>query len=242
MSPIGLDPSSIHYDFAPAPPQSGPYEDSVPEKEARLRAHPLGAEWISEYYGNYERPGDSFTWKGYGHHVPTDVLRAVFSWEECVRIWAAQVIVSDIGEHIEEEHLEKCRHTSFHFTRWSAMDYNTIACGVEALKRLAWPGFDVRLGYVSKWGDCGWAEYPKGENIWIDNDFGLFLHHHGRHVLTVGFGFGAGGAYVSQVQLRQKRGNRFLYKMRRHYHDEGVQAAIRARATASRLDAADRVG
>jgi hypothetical protein len=55
--------------------------------------------------------------------------------------------------------------------------------------------------------------------LWIDNDLAALVHVGGRHVLTVGFGLGASACYVSQVQLREPRGNRWLYRVPGHYLD-----------------------
>lgn len=49
-----------------------------------------------------------------------------------------------------------------------------------------------------------------------------------KHVLTVGFSPGGVGTYVAQVQLRKKRGNRFLYKLGRHYLDACLDALYEA--------------
>jgi hypothetical protein len=54
------------------------------------------------------------------------------------------------------------------------------------------------------------------------------LPEYGRHVLTVGFVPMHKGVLVAQLQLRQKKGNRFLYHLPQHYADLALDILYRA--------------
>lgn len=218
---IGTDPAALAaYDLEEDQnPPSDRYSDNVPDKKKRLAACQSFREWHEEWgWGSV----DDFD--GDLGRVPIEVLDDVFSISEIVQIWAGQVVSSDISQHIERCHplLEKLRHTLWHFGRQSDPTYNAIVAAWKGLQRMQWPGGEVRIGYVSAYREDGYAENVGDERIWVDNDLAAFIHVGGKHVLTVGFGVGHDGVFLSQVQLRAKKGNRWLFKLDKHYVDVAI--------------------
>lgn len=211
---IGLDLTTLpDLERDPNPPAER-YTDSVPDKEARfLAAAPR--EWLEDYW--YA----DWTWEQRWNRIDVDILQRAFSLDELTRIWVGSVIMSDLSKWFEEQHpaLEKVRHSLWHHRAYDGA-CNHLVSSVRGLKRIAWPGGEVRLAYCSKYRGDGPAENLSGDDqIWLDNDLAALIHVGGRHVLTVGFGVGAGAVYVSQVQLREKNGNRWLYRLDGHYLD-----------------------
>lgn len=207
---VGLDLSSLAYDLPEAPPPLGRYEDGVPDKDARLRAVISDEDW-AEWYGR------GWTWKDRGHRALVEHMLLAFTFPELVQIWMAEIIESDLSRWVQEQHpvLEKVRLSLWHASCHAS--YNAVVRGVRGLQSLALPGFDVRLAWCTKYRSDGPARVCEDRSIqpqiWLDNEFGALIHYEGKHVLTVGFGLAEYGVVVSQVQLRQKKGNRWLYKL-----------------------------
>ena len=225
---IGLDPADVQtFDFVPDLPQD-PFDDGVADKEGRLRA--AAPEWILEEHGKYREPGDHFCWPHHGHHVPFDLLTRAFSWQEVIRIWLSQCVQGCLSRHIEEHHplLQKVSHTVWRFGK-GMHPYEPFRRALKGLRALTWPGGEVRLVYVSKWRGEGYPDNaPYDFCTWVDNDLGALVYVGGKHAATIGFGIGADGVYLSQVQLRQKRSNRWLYKLPAHYLEVAVNSLVRA--------------
>jgi hypothetical protein len=49
--------------------------------------------------------------------------------------------------------------------------------------------------------------------VYLDGKFGYQVVYKGQHVLTIGFSPSIHGLMVGQVQLREPKGNRWLYKL-----------------------------
>lgn len=85
-------PSKIPYRLDPNTPLLTPAE-----AEARFRAHPASAEtienWTSDGYGNVP-PRDHFRWADHWRRIPYNTLLQVFSFDEVVRFWFEECIMS----------------------------------------------------------------------------------------------------------------------------------------------------
>lgn len=164
---------------------------------------------------------DGFTWKEYGYRFPVEAMAATFTFVEMVQIWIASFVMTPLSAWFEEHHpiLEKIRHSWWHHAFHTA-HYVDVVTMVAALRRMSWPGFTLRIGCSSKWRQDGWSEQAR--DVWIDNDLAVFVHDGDKHVMTIGFGVGNAGVYITQIQLRHAKGNRFLYRLRQHYVDAAV--------------------
>lgn len=73
-------------------------------------------------------------------------------------------------------------------------------------------GFEVRLDFATYFNPMAWACYHP--DLYLDGAFGYCIYYKGEHVLTIGFSLsGEDRLLVNQVQLRKKKGNRWLYKL-----------------------------
>ena len=229
-------PSEIPYRLNPDLPLL-----SAAEAEARFRAHPASAEtienWTSDGYGNVP-PRDHFRWVDHWRQISYEDLIQVFSFEEIVRFWFDEFIMNKAGEHFKEheELLWKIQHVEYQYGRDRV--FKTIARHLDCLRALRCdlPGFEVRLTCSSHFNEFGPSVHmremyeeqgpnllPGQKSLYLDGPMGLLLYFKGVHVLTVGFAMCDQGVLVSQVQLRHKKGNRFLYHLPGHYQDVALQ-------------------
>jgi hypothetical protein len=72
------------------------------------------------------------------------------------------------------------------------------------------PGFDVYLDACGVYSEHGPSEFTE---TWIDSGMAINIVHKGQHALTIGVSPTQNGLLVHQVQLKQKRGNRWLFKL-----------------------------
>lgn len=71
--------------------------------------------------------------------------------------------------------------------------------------------FRVTLDWTTGWNQRGYSESSR---TYLDGVFAALLHYKSEHVMTIGFSFtDKGELLLQQVQLFNKKGNRFLYKL-----------------------------
>lgn len=162
-------------------------------------------------------------WKYGRHHIPYPAMAAVFTPDELTRIMWSEHTQNSVDDHFCDRDQEspydhvlwKIRHSIY---MWGMSDkYNTFVSFYEGLQRLSFgAGFEVRLDHTDSINERGTAVYTRNappKPIWLDGEFGLLVYYKGKHVLTVGFSATGAGVLLHQVQLREKKGNRFLYKL-----------------------------
>lgn len=220
------DPATIPYRFGDALPTEA-------EQEARFRANPIAATWIGRR---------RFSWGQEWHRAPLDVLRMVFSEGELHRMAHVCSIESTVSRHYEECHPLAWKVANCHWQCGYEQDYAALVRSFDGLRRLSFADMKARLAYVWKYNMQGYAEQrpdlvesadkrsPGSDSyVWIDGAFGLFVYDSaGKHVLTIGFNVAEEGVLVAQVQVREKRGNRWLYKLGAHYLDIAIDGMAKA--------------
>ncbi len=87
---------------------------------------------------------------------------------------------------------------------------------------------DVRITHTRFCNTAAWAAHGREDPIYLDAAFGALLYHEGRHAMTIGFAPSRYGILVAQVQLRQRRGNRFLYRLPMPHLDFALDLLQRA--------------
>jgi hypothetical protein len=211
---IGIDPTSVV-------PLS--QDDRVPDAPERFAA--IAADWIEDHCG-----ADHFSWQSHWHHAPYDLLTRAFSREELIRLWHGCIFASKLDDHFQEHEslVWKVQHSLWRYG--GSRDYARFAACHNGLGRLAidLPGFCVRITHTRYINIAAWAAHGRDNPIYLDASFGALLHYRGEHVMTVGFALSVHGVLVAQVQLREKRGNRFLYKLPMPYLDFALDLLRRA--------------
>lgn len=242
-----IRPSEIQYSLQLVeglPPQDSNWKmaklvaETVADPEARLRAHAPAADWIWENYGRWTRSetetdrtvGDSFDWRNGWRRVPYELLEPVFSFEELMKLRHGEVIMSTFGEWFDVHHpfLRKILFAHWHYG--CDNDWNMLVRHLEGFKRIAidLPDFEVKIVHTRSINQCAWAYADGLRDLYLDASFGLLIYYKGEHVLTVGFAPCRYGVLVAQAQLRRHKGNRFLFKLPRHYLDIGLDILSRA--------------
>lgn len=213
MTRVGIDPTTI----VPIA-----YLDEVPDKEARFREG--AAAWVEDRFGLAYFTWDQ--WRSAPHHV----LARVFSRDELFRLWHDSVLSSRLDDHFQE-HEQLAWKVQNSLWRYGCLrDFRRFVACHNALARIraAWPGFDVRITHTRGCNTAAWAVHGREDPIYLDASLGVLLYHRGEHVLTNGFAVSRHGVLVAQVQLRKKRGNRFLYKLPGAYLDVAIDLLQRA--------------
>ena len=198
-SMIGVDPASI----VPLSPTS-----NVADAPARFAA--VAADWIAKRYR-----ASGFVWEEHWHYAPYELLALAFSSEELIRLWHGCIFASKLDEHFEEHEalVWKTRHALWRYG--CSRDYQRFIVCHNGLGRLAidLPDFNVRVTHTGFSNTAGWVEGCRNRPIYLDAAFGALVYYRESHVLTIGFAPSEHGILIAQVQLREKRGNRFLYKL-----------------------------
>lgn len=212
--------------------------ETVPNVESRFRAHPAGAEWIKDRHGNgrwdgkewHPTEGDTFRWKDHWRDIEAELLMQVFTFEELMKLRHGEVVMSEFGEWFDAHHpfLRKIIFAHWHYG--CDNDWNMLVRHLDGFRRISidLPDFEVRVAYTRSINQCAWAWAEGLRDLYLDASFGLLLYYKGEHVLTVGFVPCSYGVLVAQAQLRQKKGNRFLFKLPKHYLDIGLNILARA--------------
>jgi len=92
-------------------------------------------------------------------------------------------------------------------------DWNTVVAGYNGLKRFDFglKDVEVRIDMTTGCNEQGYTRYTR---TFIDGTFGFLIYYKGVHVLTIGFSFAdRKRVLIQQIQLKQKKGNRWLFKM-----------------------------
>lgn len=210
---IGIDPKTLA-PIAPVIP---------PDIDARFRRD--HADWIEDHYG-----AEYFEWPTHWHHAPYERLAKTFTRDELVLLWHSCIFSSKLDDHLEEHEpvLWKVRHSLWRYGADTKLP--RLVAYYNRLSRIAvgLPDFDVRLSWTRSINTAAWAEHGRDNPIYLDASFGILLHYKGRHVMTISFATSVYGILVAQVQLREKRGNRFLYKLPMSYLDFALDMLHRA--------------
>lgn len=210
---IGIDPTSL----VPLATLSG-----VPDAGTRFEA--VAADWVEDRYGA------DFSWQEHWHHAPYERLARAFTRDELIWLWHHCTFASKLDDHLEEFEAAvwKVRHALWRYG--CSRDYQRFVAYYNRLSRLAadLPDFGVRITHTRSINTAAWAAHGRDNPIYLDASFGVLVYYKGAHVMTIGFTPSEYGILVAQVQLRQQRGNRFLYKLPRPTLDFALDLLSRA--------------
>jgi len=138
------------------------------------------------------------------------------------------------------EFIYKLKNSLWHYGKYPS-SWNTLVTGYYAIPDFDFgPNFEVRFDhspYFNYWGGAfhvrrqmremkmSWKkldQYWHDNELYIDGVFAYLIYYKGRHVLTIGFSLGEDRIYLSQIQVRNQLGNRWLYKIPGGYFDYAV--------------------
>jgi len=125
----------------------------------------------------------------------------------------------------------KIRNSAWRF-RMKEMEWKDMAAYYRFFQDFEFGDFEVTLdmttGCNTRSGGALTRKYHPYSETYIDGTFGLFIWHKGKHVLTISVSPTHAGLIINQVQLKEKKGNRWLYQLPRHYFDFAVECVYEA--------------
>jgi len=211
---IGVDPAGIL-----------PLAMTSDVEDASSRFVAIAADWIEDRYET-----GRFVWADHWHYAPYELLARAFTREELIQLWHGCIFASALDEYFEEHEalVWKVRHALWRYG--CSRDYQRFVACYNGLGRLSidLPDFAVRIVHTRSINTAAWAAQGRDNPIYLDASFGMLVYYRGSHVMTIGFAPSESGILVAQVQLREKRGNRFLYKLPMGYLDFALAMLQRA--------------
>ena len=187
--------------------------------EARVRV--TDPKWIDDRYGDEHAPNgtDWFSWRLCQYDVSWNVITRTFSPDDIARLWFSSPVMSDLTRGFEESYQHLWKVQNSHWQYGVEMQYNKWVEHVAALGAFDFglPDFETTITHTRGANEAGMSVHEY--KLYLDGVFGIVVWYKGEHVLTIGLSLAPHGVLVSQVQLRQKKGNRFLYKLPKHYLD-----------------------
>jgi hypothetical protein len=151
------------------------------------------------------------------HDLPLHAFARLSADELCKIRQSSVVMMHTSVERAFEEHpvLNLVRKIGSSMWRWGvrrALWNETVDAydGIRAFD-VGLPGFSATLDFTTGYNPRGYSQFSR---TFLDGVFGFLVHHGGRHVMTVGFSLSTGrNLLLQQVQLTQRRGNRWLYSL-----------------------------
>jgi len=171
-----------------------------------------------------------FRFKDHYYKLPAACFRP-FSKEDKIRLKFASFIVMHptFGNHLEQirefEIIDKLANSQWRYG--FGEDWNTLVRAYNGLRKFEFgDDFEVRIDMTTGYNECGFSRY---ERVYLDGVFGFIIYYKGKHVLTIGFSFAdKNRVLIQQVQMKNKKGNRFLYKLPAHILDYAIEKMHKA--------------
>lgn len=152
------------------------------------------------------------------HRLPLRAFRQ-FSFDELCKLrFSSFCSMDEAVEKLFESDpsYEVVRKIGSSLWRWSAFrgDWNQLVAAYDGIRRFhidEFPyQFEVRFDYTM-W--CHRRGLSKYSETFLDGVFAYLVHYKGQHVMTVGFVVAKDyRILITQLQLKQPKGNRFLFK------------------------------
>jgi len=173
--------------------------------------------WARERYGD-DKPFDIAV---VSHRIPMDIYEGL-SVDELCKIHHSTMMMMDssVDEVFKEQpRYEIYRKITSSAWRWGTgrLKWNEVVDTYEGIRAfgMGHPDFEVTLDHTTWFNECGYSKYSR---TFLDGAFGYLVHYRGRHVMTIGFSVMANRRLlIQQVQLKSRRGNRWLFKLPSNY-------------------------
>lgn len=196
---------------------------------ARFRAN--HDDYIEEYHEG-KKTDKWYTpieWDGAYRHFPYEMLADTFTFEELLRIQWRDCIMSSISEEVDRNPaymlFRKIRSSMWHWG-WKD-DWNLFVRAFNAIKAFDFgvEGFETYIDHASWHNEYGYCQWSRQ---YCDGSLCFNIVYKGELVLRIGYSISKDGVMLTQVQTCKKKGNRWLYKLPRHYFDHCVHQMRKA--------------
>ncbi len=162
--------------------------------------------------------GENFSFLRDYHRL---LLRALagFSFDELCKLHYSSAIMMDdsVDKLFERDaRYEVVRKIESSMWRWGVGKgtWNEVVSAYDCIRHFSFvddPDFEIRLDYTRHYNEFGHAKYSR---TFIDGVFAYLVYYKKKHVMTIGFSLmEKKRLLIQQVQLANRTGNRFLYKL-----------------------------
>lgn len=157
------------------------------------------------------------TFSSIASHLPLAALSAL-SFDQLCKVHYSSLFmmdqsVCDLFEKSQEHILVRKIESSMWRWGFSRGKWNDVVAAHVGIRNfdLGLEDFEVRLDHTTYVNECGYSEHSR---TFLDGVFAYLVHYRGEHVMTIGFSVAADRRIlIQQVQLVNRRGNRFLFRM-----------------------------
>lgn len=166
--------------------------------------------------------------------LPAKALQQCFTFDQLCKIKFSQSImmescVEELFDRGSDAHVVY-RKVDNSMWRWGygRAKWNDVVDAYNAIKdfSLCVDEFDVTLDFTTGYNERG---YSRDARVFLDGVFGLLVHYRGRHVMTIGFSLmSERRVLIQQIQMVNRRKNRFLYKLPENYVEHVVDCFAKA--------------
>lgn len=143
---------------------------------------------------------------------------AKLTFDELCKIRFSGIVMMD--GTVEDEFKSNPRYTVVNkiansMWRWGfgRAKWNEVVDSYDGIRSFSFdhPDFELRLDHTTSCNERGYSEHSR---TYLDGVFAYLIYYKGKHVMTLGFSFMSNRRLlVQQVQLKNRRGNRFLFKL-----------------------------
>ena len=150
--------------------------------------------------------------------MPSKFMVKKFSFDQLCKIRYSQFIQMDrtVEALFEDERQYAIVHKIQNcMWRWGCGSgvWNEVVDAYDGIRNFSIPiaDFEVRLDFTTGYNERGRSREAR---IYLDGVFGFLVYYKGEHVMTLGFSVTKGRRLlIQQVQLAQRKGNRFLFRL-----------------------------
>ena len=144
-------------------------------------------------------------------------IYTLYCWIESGHATPAQVALYRQAELWEQIRLCMWTRDGTRFERKEVYD-RCASRIINGIKSMRLDGLDLMLDWAALDSGYGVSSRPNGKiNLtWLDAKFAYYVIHRGQHVATIGFDPLPSMLLLSQVQMRKRKGNRWLYQFAGH--------------------------
>lgn len=208
--------------------------------ESLSRTSYLGDKWEQASRDLQQPPTEKFNYSAICDYIrraePSD-LRAAFSDEELGAVSYSNVC--SFPERIEQLFstlplvlvLEKCSLSGWH-SGYRRVGWDVAVAAYNGLRRfdLGVPGFTHKIDVTVGCNSRGTSRFTR---TFLDAELAIIVEYKGKHVLTIGLDLtlskeGVAQIFIRQIQLKNEKGNRFLFALRPGYIEAVTRACVDA--------------
>lgn len=178
----------------------------------------LGEPAVEYIRRNHLNDGQSIS--DYTHWYSARVFQRLTLDQLCKVRFSTNIMMDESVNKLFEENADLYLSTKIANSAWrwsfQSLPWNEVVDAYDAITRFRFGSdFEVRLDHTTGYNECGYSKYSR---TFLDGVFAYLIHYKGQHVMTLGFSVLKDRTIlIQQVQLKDRRGNRWLFKLPANY-------------------------